>query len=133
MNPEDVSKRGRKSSKCNRRGVKRSSKELSRRKPAKAFSGAGIDKVLNRKNDVIGDIKEIRALREEETDDVVCVFIGASLPGLVGLGKEDQSIEMFFKEGEIREFGAIVKADTVDRKAFEHINDSPAGFACIPV
>ena len=45
---------------------------------------------------------EIKAFREKEAKDIVCILVGPSLPGLMRLREINQSIKVFFQLPEFR-------------------------------
>ena len=59
---------------------------------------------------------------EESTDETVGVFVRASLPRTVGLGKENVSLEELRSLLVHRELRTIVIGDGVNRKAFQKRN-----------
>ena len=60
---------------------------------AEAFSGTVIE-VMHRKGDLMGsDGIEAQLLREELSDEVIHVLVGAALPGGVGMGEIEVGIE----------------------------------------
>ena len=60
---------------------------------SEAFSGAMVEVVHGEGDILLGDGIEGHLLGEELADEAVHVFIGATLPGGVGMGKEEISIE----------------------------------------
>jgi hypothetical protein len=55
---------------------------------AETFSGAVVQQLLDFGKPMLGDSSQIRAFRKELADQAVGLFVGAALPGTVGLGKK---------------------------------------------
>lgn len=75
-----------------------------------------------------GNGAEIAALGKEEAEKAVGVLIAATLPGLVGFGKENGSVELSFKGMEISELRAVVQGKAENRHPLESGKD---GSSCI--
>ena len=98
-------------------------KNFGRGTPAEAFSGAIIDQVSNLIYNALRDRAEIKALREKEPQQVICVFVRAALPRFMRLGKIDQRTELFLQSAEFRKLRAVIQADGLDGQPLENLTD----------
>ena len=108
---------GRKSSKCNTIGAK----NFGRRSPSKTFPRAVVDEQNSSIHMLLGDGAKVKPLWEEETQDPIHVFICATLPRLVGLGKINGRPQLSFQCPKFRKLGAIIQTDAPDRKIVEQL------------
>ena len=91
-----------------------------------------IDKILDQLNIGVRNGMEIEALGEVETNNIIGIFVCATLPGLMRLGEIDQRIKLFFDLMEICELGAIIETDASDGKTIEQGGNCSSSFLCIP-
>ena len=70
---------------------------------------------------LLGDGAKVKPLWEEETQNPIRVFICATLPRLVGLGKINGRPQLSFQCPKFRKFGTIIQADTLDRQIMEQL------------
>lgn len=87
---------------------------LARRPPVKAFSRAVGELVLNLAHLPVGDIPEVRALREILPDDAVGVLVETPLLRMVGMGEIGGGAEHLVGEAVQRELLAVVVGERVD-------------------
>ena len=85
-----------------------SKKEFRRRFPAKAFSWTRVNKRNDRLELGIRNSPKIAALRKEEAQEPIGIFIGASLPGLVRLSKVDRSSQSLFQALKVSELRSCI-------------------------
>ena len=72
---------------------------------------------------------KIAALRKEEAQEPIGIFIGASLPGLVRLSKVDRSSQSLFQALKVSELRTIIEADALYWKPTQQcLNDSAGLF-----
>ena len=98
-------------------------KNFGRRLPGKTFSRAVIDEHNNSINTLLGNGAKVKALWEEEAQEPICVFICATLPWFVRLGKINGRPQLSFQCPKFRKFGTIIQADTLDRQIMEQLCD----------
>jgi hypothetical protein len=71
--------------------------------------------MIDLKEEIVRDKAEVRFFREVLSDEAVGVFISASLPGGIGIGKEEIGIkaigDLFVKS----EFGAVIRSHRKDQ------------------
>ena len=82
-----------------------------------------IDQVNNLIYNALCDRAEIKALREKEPQQVICVFVRAALPRFMRLGKVDRRTELFLQSAELRKLRAVIQADTPDGQSLENPAD----------
>ena len=70
---------------------------------------------------LLGDGAKVKALWEEEAQEPICVFICATLPWFVRLGKINGRLQLLFQCSEFRKLGAIIQTDAPDRKIVEQL------------
>lgn len=101
--------------------------EGERREPIEAFSGSGIDEIDGTIKISLRDASEVTAVGEEETQKPVGIFIGSSLPWLMGFGEENRGVKQLLQHTQLSKFGAIIEGKIVDRQTIEGVKNSLAG------
>ena len=112
-------KLGGKSSKCNTFFEE----NFGGRAPTETFSGAVVDQSNDLVYGLLRDLKKITALREKEPQQIVRVFVRASLPRLVRFGKIYRRLELRLQRPKLRKLGAVVQADAPHRQPFQKPTD----------
>lgn len=97
----------RKSSKCN--------KDFAGRFPAEAFAGAVVEKINDHIQLRLGKRAKIRAFREKEPQQAVCVFVRPALPGLVRLGEVYRRAHVLLQQAELRKLRPVVQRNAPHR------------------
>lgn len=105
---------GRLSIKCNT-----FKEDFSRRFPTKTFPGPMIEQANHPIKIFIGNRPKIKAFREEEPKQTICIFVCAPLPWRVRLGEINGSIKVFFHFSEQRKFRAIIQRNAFHRKTIQ--------------
>ena len=83
-----------------------------------AFSGSVIQTVHSEGDIVFRDGVEAHLLGKELPDQTIHVFVGAALPGRIGMGKEKVSVELFGNPFMLGELFAIVRRKRMNRPVY---------------
>ena len=111
------------SSKCNRRRRK----NITGRFPAKTLARSRVKEINDGLKILIRKREEVAALGEEESQQAIDVFVGATLPGRMGSGEEDRGIKRFLHLSEPGKLRAVVEREAADRSSFEGGKDGMEG------
>ena len=95
-------------------------KDLSRCSPIEALTWTIVDKRFDLSDLLVGYLSEVAALWEEETNNIIDVFVGAALPRLMGLCKINLSMKLLLQPVIVGELRPIVQTDAPNRQAFHH-------------
>ena len=96
------------SSKCNRE------KSIGGGAPIEAFARAMVDEINDSYDLRIGNREEVEALGKKETEDIIRILIGSSLPRFMRFGEIDGRSKRFLKVSEICELGSVIKRKTLN-------------------
>ena len=80
---------------------------------------------------VIGNGRKVEVLGKEEAKDVVGVFIQSSLPGRLGMGEIDLSVERIFKIMVQPELNTVIQRNGLHRKFVQGSNQGFLGLQSI--
>lgn len=80
---------------------------------SEAFSGPMIQSVHGKQDIFLGDGVEAHLLRKELPNQAIHVFVGAALPGRIGMGKEEVGVELLGNLFMLGELLAVVRRQRV--------------------
>ena len=86
-------------------------KNLVRSLEAKTLAGTVVKTVVDELNITVGEGGKISFFREVLTDEAVGIFVSASLPGGIGIGKEEVGVETVGDCLVTTELKAVVRGD----------------------
>ena len=95
-------------------------KDLSRCSPIEALAWTIVDKRFDLSDLLVCYLSEVAALWEEETNNIIDVFVGAALPRLMRLCKIDLSMKFLLQPVIVGELRSVVQANAPNRQAFHH-------------
>ena len=62
----------------------------------------------------IGNREEVEALGKEETEDIIRILVGSSLPGFMRFGEVNGRSKRLFKVSEIGELRTVIERKTMN-------------------